>query len=185
MMKRLELNCKTGFHNTGAAPIIILDEFCKHFYDTSILESRVNEFNLPAGEYYVQSGRFQQMASPVDYPLFPLPNIERRMPQNPERFKINYLDNPKTATINWDKNKIEFDKSLRYYSFPELIFILYHEYGHRYYDKNEEACDLYSANRMLKEGYNPEQIGYAIINTLSDANMYRKERLIEKLVNRY
>lgn len=179
-MKRLDLDCKTGFWNTSNSPIVILDDVHREFYDTSLLENRVWQFNLPAGEYYVMAGKFQQMMSPVNYPLSPLPKPEKKM-QNPEHFKINYLNNPNTASIHWDDNKIVLDKSLRSATLPELIFILYHEYGHRFYN-NEIACDIYAMNRMLKEGYNPSQIGGAIVHTLSDKNYSRKEKLIDSLI---
>ncbi len=178
-MKFLELDCKTGFWNTGNEPIVILDDTHRIFYDTSILDNRVWQFNLPAGDYYIYAGKFQKMMSPVNYPLAPLPPTEKRM-QNPEHFKINYLDNKYTASIHWDENTITLDKSLRSCTLPELIFILYHEYGHRFYD-NEKACDIYAMNRMLKEGYNPSQIGIGVINTLSDKNYKRKENLINSL----
>lgn len=178
-MKFLDLEYKTGFWNTGNAPIVILDDTNRMFYDTSILDSRVTQFNLPPGEYYVYSGKFQQMHSPVNYPLSPLPKKEKHL-QNPENFKINYLNNEHTASIHWDENRIILDKSLRSLSLPEIIFILYHEYGHRFYD-TESACDIYAQNRMLKEGYNPSQIGVAVIHTLSDKNYKRKENLIDSL----
>jgi hypothetical protein len=178
-MKFLDLDCKTGFWNTGNQPIVILDDTHRPFYDTSILENRVIQFNLPAGEYYVFSGKFQQMMSPVNYPLIPLPLKEKHL-QNPEHFAINYANNQHTASIHWDENRIILDKSLRSLTLPELFFILYHEYGHRFYN-NEKACDAYATNRMLKEGYNPSQIGVSIINTLSDKNVARKEKLIESL----
>lgn len=182
-MKYLRLENKSGFKNTGNAPIVILDEFHRPFYDSTILDTRVDEFNLPAGEYYVLSGRFQQMAAPKEYKLSPLPRIQRKM-HDPENFKINYLDNPHTASIYWDDNTIILDKSLRSLTMPELVYILYHEYGHRFYT-NEEACDTYAMNRMLREGYNPEQIGESILNTLSDNNLHRKHVLIDKLAKNY
>ncbi len=184
-LKRLQLDCKTGFNNTGSSPIVILDEFYREFYNTSEMVNRISQFNLPAGEYYIMSGKFQPMASPVNYPLFSMPRLERRMPQNPENFKINYANNPNTGTIHWDNHYIVLDKSLRSQPFTVLEFIVNHEYAHRFYDKNEHACDLYATNKMLRAGYNPEQIGYAIVDTLSDGNNARKERLVEMLVNRF
>lgn len=180
-LKRIELDCKTGFRNTGSSPIVILDEFQRDFYDTSLIDNKVWEFNLPAGEYYVLSGKFQQMASPVNYPLMPLPKKQRHMAGNPENFTINYLNNPNSASIHWDEHRIVFDKSMRSLSFPDLLFILYHEYGHRFYI-DEKSCDAYAMNRMLREGFNPSQIGNAIINTLSDNNMHRKEILVDQLI---
>jgi hypothetical protein len=181
LLKRLELNFKTGFWNTGNAPIVILDEFKRPFYDTTF-QNRIKNFNLPAGEYYVVSGRFQKMANPVEFPLSPLPKIERKM-DDPENFTVKYLNNPKVATILWDEHKIVLDTQLRNLPLSHLVFILYHEYGHRYYDTNESACDAYAKNRMLKEGYNPEQIADAIASTLSNTRqgLHRKVEMINSL----
>lgn len=177
------LTQKAGFNNTGSSPIIILDEFQEIFYDTSLINTRVWQFNLPSGEYYVESGKFQQMYSPLTYPLVPLPKKERNIGKNPEEFKQFFADNPHLASVDWKNEKIIYDHSMRELPSPAFVFIKYHEYAHRFYI-SEQACDIYASNRMLTEGYNPSQIGYAIIDTLSDKNHYRKENIVNALTSR-
>lgn len=191
--KNLELEQMTGFHNPNPSiPILILDERGIPFYDTSQLANQPSRFNLPAGRYIVMSGKFYRMA-PVEYPLLPIATPHRYKRKNPERFEIVFTENPAhKCTIDWDTEKIYFDNSFRDMPLPNLVYVLYHEYGHRYYGCNclkksgckkcaeaELQCDRYAQNRMLETGYNPSQIGEAIIGTLSSKQFPRKKAVVD------
>lgn len=179
-LKRIEVKGKTGFRNITGNSIILLDERGIVFYDTTPLPKKVWEFNLPAGEYYVLSGKFREMLSPVVYPLTPLPAPERYKIRNPENFEVKFIENPYTGSVFWDIGKIYLDNSLEDLRIPDMVFVLYHEYGHRFY-KSEHQCDVFAKNQMLDVGYNPSQIGEGVIHTLSDNNFHRKQKLIDKL----
>lgn len=186
-MKCIILDGKAGFRNQTGGPVVILDEFQNPFYDTRVLNKKVWEFNLPSGVYYVQEGKFVRTPRAVEYQLEKLPPKERYIRSDPEQFPIIYTDNKYTASVYWDaerspygKSVIVFDKSMRAAPIPDFTFILYHEFAHRFYE-TERYCDMWASNRMLIEGFNPSQIGNAIVHTLSDNNMYRKDEMISSL----
>lgn len=177
-MLYISLEEKTGFRNNApTVPILIYDFRRKPFYDSKMVGKTVEKFNLPAGNYYVVSGDFSEMSMPVNYKPYKLPPTERRM-KSPHNFRITFADNPHKCTIKWRKNEIVFDHKLKELSLPELFFILYHEFGHRKYD-SEKAADLYAANMMLKRGYNPSQIGFAPLNSLSEKQYERKKNIVD------
>jgi hypothetical protein len=190
-LKRITVNYKTGFRNSTGKRVVILDEQYEPFYDTANVANKVWEFNLPAGVYYIQEGKIVQRATPVEYTLETLPPRQRKL-ADPETFPVLYKKNDYTASIFWDaerspygKRCIVFDPSLQHKTLPEREFIYHHECGHRFWDKgeaNENACDMYAKNKMLELGYNPSQIGMAMITTLSDNNMERKEKMIDSLL---
>jgi hypothetical protein len=194
--RNLILDQKTGFHNPDPLiPVVIVDERGIPFYETTHLERRPARFNLPPGSYRVLSGKFYKMPAPVDYPLLPIMPPMRRMRKNPERFNIVFCDNPRhKCTVDWDDETIYFDHELEAMPLPNLIYILFHEYGHRYYGCNctkpltcpkcreaELQCDRYAQNRMLERGYNPSQIGEAILGTLSSKQRERKTAVVNSL----
>lgn len=193
-MRYMSLDAKTGFRNVTGSRVQILDDEMKPFYDSSIVFSKVWEFNLPAGNYYIKEGKIRQRIKPIEYELPKLPPRERYLRSNPEAFPIIYAPNKFTCSVFWDaerspygKQVIVFDPSAQNLSLPELTFMLYHEFGHRYWgdgEINEAICDAYAKNRMLLEGFNPSQIGNAINHTLSDKNEYRKEILIDSLITK-
>ena len=190
-LPHLIVSKKTGFRNVTGNPVIILDQRGEVFYDTSKLDKRIYEFNLPQGEYYILCGKIREMPMPVRYELAPLPPIQRDMGVDPATFEVIFADNKFTGTIAWNEQKVVLDNRLKNYPLPTLRFIFEHERGHRYWDENvspddlnEEACDRYASNEMLKAGYNPSQIGDAMLSTLSDDKVKRKKIMIESLVNK-
>lgn len=178
-LKRISVSEKTGYRNINGKPIILLDENGEIFYDTSELENIVWNFNLPAGNYYVLRGKFTKTPNPVNFPLASLPPPERVKSGNPENFDVSFLENPFTGSVFWDSRKIYLDNSLKDLSLPALVFVLYHEYAHRYYI-TEEYCDIFASNKMLDEGYNPSQIGESVIKTLSAKNYPRMLNVVNK-----
>lgn len=198
MIRDLVLNQKTGFKVTDkTVPINIRDYRGILFYSTESLLPYVESFNLPAGEYMIDSGFFSQMSAPVDFTLEPLPKSEVLFPDDPTNFSIEFAPNPNKCTIYWKEKMIVFDDgtatgiNFAECPLPEFYFILYHEYGHsrygfgRLYTPNEvEAyCDLYSSNKMLSQGYNPSQIMAAPKKTLSSKQDYRKDYIETTLLN--
>lgn len=179
-LKRIEVREKSGFRNINGKPIILLDEIGGVFYDTTQLEKIVHDFNLPVGVYYVAQGKFTKKPAPVVYALSSLPPPERFMPGNPENFDLKFVENPHTGSVFWDARNIYLDNSLKDLPLPCLVFVLYHEYAHRYYN-TEEYCDLYARNRMIDDGYNPSQIGSGIIHTLSAKQFPRMLNVVNSL----
>lgn len=178
---RIRLRDKCGFRNITGNPVVILDSRGVIFYDTRQSETPVWEFNLPAGEYFIERGKISEMPSPVDYPLLPMPAPERNKRGNPELFKLEFGVNPMKASIDWVNKKILFDNELKRWPLPALMFILYHERAHKYY-ATEALCDRYASNEMIRAGYNPSQIGNSVL-TLSEKQHARKEFLIDSLNN--
>lgn len=180
-LPRLVVDEPSGFRVINNKPVIILDELGNEFYSTDLLETTVTEFNLPIGTYYILQGKIAKMPEMVKYPINPLPKPERLMRDDPENFEIKFVENPFTGSVFWDVKKIYLDNGLCELPLPSLVFVLYHEYAHRYY-VTESHCDLYAANRMLQEGYNPSQIGEGVVKTLSASNYARMEKVVNKLI---
>lgn len=172
-MHRLKVFTKTGFRVKDIyTPIVIRDLRGVIFYNTNSLVPKVKNFNLPEGEYLVDSGYFTAMETPVNYPLYKLPPFERNR-KKPLDFQIKFSSNPNKCTVYWHKKIILFDNSIKELSKPQLDFILFHEYAHARF-KTEVYCDLMAANYMLVKGYNPSQIRVVPIKTLSDKQAKRK-----------
>lgn len=146
-LKQLDVKQKTGYRNITGNPVVLLDERGKIFYDTSELQNRVWEFNLPIGKYYVMLGKIKELPEPLnggthdDYKLKDLPKPTRRMDADPETFELIFAPNPFTATIAWKERVIVLDEKLKECSLPQLTFILRHEYAHRYYDAGFHPLD--------------------------------------------
>lgn len=175
-MKQLILNHKTGFKNlTPTRPVIIRDFRSKMFYSTIGLKP-VEQFNLPAGNYYIEQGNIQALKKPVTFPFYPMPKTQRNFPP-PFDYSITFNHNPNRCTIHWGKKIIVFDKHLKNLTLPELFFILYHEFGHHLY-RTERFADLYARNMMIKKGYNPSQIGKSPITSLSSKQYPRKKFIV-------
>lgn len=180
-MRKIVLTKKTGFkNNTPYHPVVIRDFRGVLFYETeSILP--VNQFNLPEGEYFIDSGNISPLPKPVDFKLISLPKRERSYPK-PYKFKIVYGNNPNKCSIIWEKKIILFDHSFKDKPLFVVDFVRGHEFGHQYY-KTEKYCDLWSANFMIRKGYNPSQIGAAPITTLNGVASYdRKSLMVKKLI---
>lgn len=181
-MRKLIINEVTGFRvKDDTKPIRILDARHIVFYDTIDLVQKVKYFNMPIGTYYIESGFFVAASTPRQYPMAKLPKPERSYP-DPADFKFTFETNPNKCTILWDEKVIVFDTSFLDKPQPEIFFVLYHEYGHAFY-KTEKFADLYATNLMKKRGYNPSQICYAHINSLSSNQQERKEFITQKILD--
>jgi hypothetical protein len=182
-MRPLVLTEKTGFMVLQKnVPVIIRDYRGMLFYSTESLLPRVSAFNLPAGNYFVVSGYFKPMNEPVQYKKLKLPRPERVIPKDPRKFKIVFASNPHKCTIDFVNEQITFDYSFKEKTLPEIYFVLYHEFAHKYY-KTEKYCDALASNYMLEKGFNPSQIGRAQITTLSERQLERKIYNVNKLIN--
>jgi len=151
------------------------------FYETESMLPKVQYFNIPAGNYWVEKGWFSETLLPRVYPLAMLPPPERVMP-DPSCFSIEFGSNPHKCSIKWDEKTILFDGSFASKPEPELFFVLFHEYGHQMYE-TEKYADLFAANTMKQKGFNPSQIKRGQDDSLSDAQYERKEFITQKLLD--
>lgn len=175
-MRKILLQKKTGFDIINPnREVVIRDVRGRIFYSTESLLPRTKNFNLPSNiPLFVEKGHFRDRKYPVKYNLVSLPKRERYSKPDPSKFKVIYKYNPNTCTINWRKKQITFDDSILELAIPYQTFILYHEFGHKYYS-TEEHADRYARNCMIKRGFNPSQILLAPYYTLNENNNYRKE----------
>ena len=172
---------KTGYKITNPnIPVIIRDNRGILFYTTESMLPRITSFNLPPGQYMVDSGMFAPLNSPVTFGLLSLPANERLL-KSPHNFRVVFGSNPNKCSILWGKDTILFDNSFKEKPLPQVQFILGHEFGHQFY-KTEKYCDLYAANRMLRMGFNPSQIGLSPLESLSEGAYERKKMMVNKLV---
>lgn len=180
-MRELNLTKKTGFKVLNPnVPVIIRDFRGMLFYTTETMVPEVTEFNLPIGKYFVDSGGIKELPEPVKYNLLKLPKEERVMP-DPFNFKIQFANNPYKCTINFKDKTITFDNSFKSKTLPEIYFVLFHEFAHRYF-KTEKYCDVLASNYMLVRGFNPSQIGRAHLLSLSHRQHERKKYNIQKMI---
>ena len=163
-------------------PVIINDENGKVFYNTSDLYKNIQAFNLPKGNYSIIKGTISPLVNPVSYTLKKLPMRERFLKPSCKNFKMTLGNNPHKVSILWDEKRIlvdtDFFKTLNR---AELAYILAHEQGHEKYG-TEKLADLFAMNQLLFDGYNPSQIGKAILTTLSSNNIERKEFIINSIL---
>lgn len=190
-MRNLIVNRKTGFKITDPTiPVNIRDHRGIMFYTTEPIMP-VYEFNLPAGNYMVDSGFFKPMFAPIEFKKQKLPIPENFFSIPPYGFEIMFADNPNKCTIFWKERTIVFDKQFLDVPLPDLFFIYFHEIGHskfgyetRYTAAQSEAyCDLFSSNKMLDMGFNPSQIMLSPKNTLSSKQEYRKNFIENTLLD--
>lgn len=180
-MEKITLDKITGFRVVNPyEPVIIRDKRGILFYSTEDMTPRVTYFNMPAGEFFVDSGWIEPVGKPRRYELATLPPHERDYGAM-ENFTITYEPNPNKCTVYWDLKEIVFDTSFMERPIPEVMFILFHEYGHRYFE-TEKFADLYASNRMKLSGYNPSQIALAQVGSLSERQQPRKEFLVNRLI---
>lgn len=193
-MRRLHITKKTGFKvRDPNVPIVIRDDRGFLFYSTEDTVPRTLFFNLPEGCYFVDSGMFTEMNSPFVYTLLKLPPAQRWFYPNVGGFDIKVVSNPNKCSIDWKGRQILIDHSFRDKPWPEIDFIISHEIGHKYYpgqksitdNAGEKAADMFAYNRMIKKGYNPLQIGYAQLDSLSGKQIDRKDLLITKIIGAY
>lgn len=183
-MRKLVVNKKSGFIVKDVyKPVVIRDERGILFYSTEDLLPRTKSFNLPCGTYFVDSGFFVS-GDVVKYSLIKLPPSERWFYPSIKNFDLQFVVNPSKCSIDWNRKIILMDHSFREKSWPIIDFILSHEIGHKFYS-TEDFADLFAANRMIIKGYNPSQIGYAQMDSLSSRNEGRKNLLFNKVIESY
>ena len=87
--------------------------------------------------------------------------------QLPKTVRIIWATNPRKAVISLPDGVIVCDPSLK--TLPEfcLMFVLFHEIGHYFYE-DEKECDRFAAEEMHRRGFNPSQILIATELTLGD-----------------
>lgn len=191
-MQRIKLDHKTGFQNLEPGlPVIIHDNRNIPFYDSRFLRNAVPYFNLPAGKYKIVSGNFIPTSKPYPFEKFILPPPEWHR-KSPENFQVVFEPNEHKALVDWKGKRIVFDDSFLNRPLPQVMFIFWHEVGHKNYgghmpgsekyDRSEHYCDMFAHNQMIDEGYNPSQIGMSPLDTLSDKQLKkRKAKLINKM----
>jgi hypothetical protein len=179
-LQPLIINKKTGFKNLEPfRPVVIRDFRGMMFYSTEGLKP-VNEFNLPAGTYFIEAGNIVPLKRPVHYRLIILPLSTRNL-KPPFDFTVLFATNPNKCSINWKAETITFDNDLRSKTLPELYFILFHEFAHSRYN-SEKNADLLATNLMKIKGFNPSQIGAAPITSLSEIQMKRKNNVVSNII---
>lgn len=182
-MRPLILTKKTGFNVTDVnTPINIRDYRGLLFYTTEPLLPRVKVFNLPAGEYLVDSGSFKERSFPLEFKKSVLPLPQRFYPST-DGFNVLFRPNPNKCTVSWKTKEIIFDTAFKNKPLPQIDFILYHEEGHERF-ATEKYADLYASNRMIDKGYNESQTGCAPIDSLSEAQYERKQYLTNRIIRR-
>lgn len=183
-MKIINITNKTGFLNTTPdVPVVIYDYRGIIFYNSMWLNNPPKKFNLPAlgYPYYLESGNLIQLPKPINYKMIKLPKKERNLKYNPENFKILFGNNKNKCSVIWDKHIILFDNSFKNKPLFIIYFILFHEFGHKYY-KTEKYCDLYARNKMLEKGFTPFQTGLAPLQSLYSYNIDRKKLIINNVL---
>lgn len=168
-------------------PVIIRDSRGLLFYSTEAMLPDVLRFNLPANFHlFVEAGNFRKRNTPVNFELFKLAKPERKKKENPRNFRIVFNKNPSQVTVDWGMKTIFFDRSFLEKTIPEIYWALFHECGHRYWDKGEqqeENCDEYAVNCLLKLGFNPSQICHAVMSALKkDESITRKSNIVTKMM---
>jgi len=173
---------KTGFKTNS--PYIEIWEEGMPFYSRVVGKEGLI-FNLPAGDYVVKHGEFDQ-CEPVNYKLMTLPP-----PNNPTPFPkgLEIIWQPTAAKCQIDvyKGKVYADPMFK--KLPKYVFkwVYGHELGHFLYkgegQQSEKNCDLFSGNLLLTEGFNPSQIRSAIDLAISNRvnALCRKYHVLENL----
>jgi len=181
-MRDLILEEKTGFAST--MPFEIFDINGQLFYSDKFTEiiSRGEklEFNLPLG-VYKYNGNFVRLVNPIKVVNISLPLKERHLAH--KRYEIIFGDNPNKCTIFYDEGIILFDNSFKNKPLYVKYVIYFHELGHHWY-KSEEKADLYAAKKLLELGFNPSQIGMAMLNSLNpgkEGSFDRMEKIVHAL----
>lgn len=185
-MRQIFLNEKTGFDVIDVRkPIIIRDARGIMFYSTEPLLPNVTSFNLPPTfRLFVESGHFRPRRNPVNFKIIKIGKKDRFKKKNPLNFKIIFAFNPNKITVDWNMNIIVFDNSFKEKPIYEIYYGLFHEAGHKFWDKGESAekkCDEYAINEMLKFGFNPIQCRSGINGSLTgNTSKNRKENIFQK-----
>jgi hypothetical protein len=179
-MRDLILEEKTGF--ASLMPFDIFDVSGNLFYSDTFTEKIARgerlEFNLPLG-IYKYNGNLVRLSSPVKVVNITLPLRERHLAH--KKYEIIFAENPNKCTIFYDEGIILFDNSFRNKPLYVKYVIYFHELGHHWY-KSEEKADLYATKKLLEYGFNPSQIGKAMLESLNPDKPESFERM-EKIVN--
>lgn len=174
---RLTLDKKSGF-TTSDKFIRINDSDGTPFYsfDRQVGHTETY-FNLPKG-VYTTTNDLKEVA-PRNYKLPKFPPKERHYKISKD-LRVIYAPNPHKASIIFDKALIVLDNSFKTLPRAQLVHAKLHELAHHYY-KTEKYCDLWAAREMLKVGYNPSQIAFAVLGTLSNKpdSLDRKEFVLQ------
>jgi hypothetical protein len=121
------------------------------------------EFTLPAGTYQVSGGSIiGRMKARTGHKTRQRPRFKI-----PRTVRLVFADNPNKCSISLPDGIIICDPSLRELPSFCLVFILFHEIGHYYYE-GEKECDRFAAEEMHRRGYNPSQIHLATWLTMGD-----------------
>jgi|688.fasta_scaffold40170_10 hypothetical protein len=151
----------------------------KLFYSNQTGE-KIN-FNLPKGRYFIECDTMY----PIDKKLvYITPKIEHLREKfiKMKPIKINIVENRNKASISVADGNIFFDEKIHSeWATPKKVFILGHELGHNYF-KSEDLCDLFSAKKMLENGFNLSQCYYSSVKCLKN-NPSRNETLLNFLKN--
>ena len=179
----LEIKEKTGFKTKS--PFLFICEDDMPFY-VRVIDEKGLRFNLPAGNYDVKVGEFEQ-CEPVDYPLIKIDEPYNFTPF-PKALQLVYRPTPAKCQIDTDNGIVYADPMFK--KFPKYTWkwVYGHELGHFPYQgkgiKSEKDCDIFSANLLLMEGFNPSQIRSAIDLVLSNrlSSLCRKYNVLDNLV---
>lgn len=145
------------------------------------------KFTLPVGRYVVEGARY---VGPFKAPR--ALTFGRTSKRIPRRIRVVFAPNPNKCSIHLRRGLIVCDPSLRELPRVCLTFILFHEIGHFYWNNartpdeaeaHERACDAFAAAEMLRAGWNPSQVAFAIDETLSPHSQGRKDERWEDLKN--
>lgn len=178
---------KSGFESYS--PVVCIYRNGEPFYAIKRDGMRVL-FNLPPGEYKLLAGKLKRLDRPVIYDKIKLPKPERLLKFS-GKLKFYFIDNPNKCTVDLgDKylTRVYFDHSFKSLPWVVQLWVVGHELGHYLYGGHgqisEQNCDHYSANMLLKIGYNPTQIDAAIENAISNGYhaRIRKDKLYENLI---
>lgn len=180
-MIKIVTDCKTGFYNISGKEFTIYDGRGVYFYSNKNLDKKNTEFNLPKGVYTTDT-ELVRLKKPIKQPVIKLQKPDRNIKINENDFNIVFGKNDCKASVFYATKKILLDNSYKTSTLPELKFLLYHEFGHLKYS-DEIQCDLYATKRMLFEGFNLSQCGYASVKLLSNKQNERKMVLIKQLKN--
>lgn len=179
MLKVVNLH-KSGFVALSGA-VKILDDKLRPFYYFDFSGKSNKSFNLPEGVFYVMEGEIKRLEKPLTYKIKKLPIHSYLGRKSPKNFKLIVAPNPNKASIDFAKGVITIDPVYKYKPRLILDYILAHEFGHRFYSEQHYA-DHYAKYLMLKEGYNPSQIAFAIHFGISNRSNYRKDYLLKQKV---
>lgn len=161
--------------NVNPLNVCIFDEQGKLFF-----RPFTRFFNMPKGNYTINSDF--NFCEPVKYKKIVMPKRERNI-KYPKQFKVIQRPNKNKCSIYYELGIIVFDpvffQSLNKF---QHYFVLAHEIGHYFY-KTEKFCDLFSAKKMIQNGFNATQILASCDITLnnSEPSQERKKFLLKHL----